>query len=154
MLYTQSKFSTPLLIRSCIAYQSGSFNAYIVSPSSIHQSSISSLQLALRTLRPNLNDELPKLRSILHILKQTIDILQIINALHSPVNQRLEILLIDKLDQLGKLLPRTHRAATKLDILEHGWHSPCHLGRDRHSVLGDDAAVLLKCKKDSCRKCD
>lgn len=101
------------------------------------------LQLASTSVTRNLDDQLAKLATLLHIVKQAVDAIQVVNALDHPADDGLDLMGVDKVYHILELLSRTHGRTSDVDVLEDSGHGEGHLGPDCHAVDGDDATRLL-----------
>lgn len=93
----------------------------------------------------NLHHQFPQLFPTLHILKQALNALQILHSItarNRPRHQWAQIFRRHKSDHVGEFSSGSHRGAAEFEIFEHRGHAPGEFGGGRHSVLGDDAAVL------------
>ncbi|KGQ02911.1 hypothetical protein BBAD15_g11861 [Beauveria bassiana D1-5] len=97
--------------------------------------------ILLCTLIINLNHKLSKLAASSHDVKQTVNLVEVAQPPDALADDGLNLVLIDKLHHVCKLLPRAHGAPTQVNVCQHRLHQPLHLGADRHAVLRNDAAV-------------
>lgn len=90
----------------------------------------------------DLNNQLSKLFSFLHLSKQCINLLEIAQPLDRSTDNWSNLLLIHKGNHVSELLSRPHGRPLQLNVRQHRLHHPIHLGRHRHAVLRNHAAGL------------
>lgn len=90
----------------------------------------------------NLDNQFPKLARVLHILKQSIDALYIVNTEHGPRDDRFDVVFADKGDHVCEFLAGAHGGAAEVDVLQDGGHEEGHCRGDGHAVGDYDAAGL------------
>lgn len=101
------------------------------------------LQLTFTTKLPKLYNQLTKLATLLHLIKETVQTCNITQVRAEDTgNDRVNLVLLDKFDHVLEFLAGAHCGAPDVDVLENSLHEERHLGGDGHAVHGDDTAGL------------
>lgn len=91
----------------------------------------------------DLDDKFAELLSSLHVFEKVVYRSQIES--HCDLGHDwLELRLIDKVDHVRELLPRTHCRPLHFNIFQYCWHGKRHTWSSRHTVNDDSTTMLGK----------
>lgn len=100
-------------------------------------------QLTFAAEFPELDNQLAKLASLFHVIKESVQSCNITQVRAEDArNHRADLVLLDEFDHVLEFLARAHCGAPDVDVLENGLHEERHLGGSSHTVHGDDTAGL------------